>query len=292
MGKSNRPQFDADTEAHLEGIRVQAYRVLWGQLSQIAIPLSANYFPSEQRDRHSAPPAKTPKAVLVYLRSYARTLYFAEGTLYQQQPGIEAMLQGLKRRIVAMMMEVVAGVEKSVRDRGVSIANHGLTEHEMRKAASDEVQTLIRARLNPPEMVDRPPLPPEVQRQMHTHPLRTLSREDDLRRSGVDLESTSPLLQEVVALALGSAKTSLPTPKEGQNFCEELDRLLREARTTPEGIAEKIDVDPTTVYRHKSGKFSPNRTTVGKYERALSGILGYEVKLPMPVKRHKETKRQ
>jgi hypothetical protein len=105
-------------------------------------------------------------AVLMYLRSYAKTLYFAEGNLYQQQPNLEAMLQGLKRRIVVSMMKIVSDVEKSVRAQGVCLANHGLTEREMRKAVADEVETQIRARLDTPKIVDAPPLPPQVVAQM------------------------------------------------------------------------------------------------------------------------------
>jgi hypothetical protein len=95
-----------------------------------------------------------------------------------------------------------------------------------------------------------------------------------------------------MAPAGSNAENRLAPPNAEQSFGEELDRFLRLARTTPERIAEMIDVDPTTVYRHKSGKSSPNRTTIAKYEKALSSILEYKVNLPMPVKCHKERKRQ
>src|SRR6185437_4284973 len=76
-------------------------------------------------------------------------------------------------------------------------------------------------------------------------------------------------------------KPVLPSP----TIAQELKRLLNEARTRPEDIAEDAGIDPRTVYRHLSGDSVPSLRNTGAYERAISKRLKRDVKLPVPVKR-------
>lgn len=60
-------------------------------------------------------------------------------------------------------------------------------------------------------------------------------------------------------------------------FGVELKRLLEEARTRPEDIAEEVGIQPRNVYRHLAGETSPSIANVGRYERALSKRIGRKV---------------
>lgn len=226
------------------------------------------------------PPKQAPKFYLI-LSNYSTEFFYLEARKYPRYPpnqNFRNWLINLAQRVEDHVIGVVVDMEASDPERDFSY--HGVDQDEMRK--------IIRQRLEK-EMKDHFPVEFSRSSQLPLRPRRMTPEE--LRKIGIDPDNTSPLLQAVIAQA-NSNESPPALPKGEPGFGDELDRLLRLSRTTPERIAEMIEVDPTTVYRHKSGKFSPTRTTVGKYEKALSGIFGHEVKLPTPVKRQKQIKCQ
>jgi hypothetical protein len=79
----------------------------------------------------------------------------------------------------------------------------------------------------------------------------------------------------------------VPAPSE---FASELKKRMIEARLTAEALADKVNIDCRTVYRHLSGAMSPSPTTLGVYEAVLSRLLKQTITLPTPVRRQKSTK--
>jgi hypothetical protein len=81
-------------------------------------------------------------------------------------------------------------------------------------------------------------------------------------------------------------KENAPTPV----LATELARLLIEARHTPESIADIVDINWRTVYRHKKGELQPSLKNVAAYEKALTKLLNRKITLPTPVRRQNATK--
>jgi hypothetical protein len=110
--------------------------------------------------------------------------------------------------------------------------------------------------------------------------------------------ASSPLLAMVAETAREGPKTQalaqisikpgaeIPDP----DFAAELAKLLIEARWTPENVAEEINIDWRTVYRHRKGEIFPSLKTVWAYEEALSKRLNRKIKLPVPEKHQNASK--
>lgn len=86
----------------------------------------------------------------MYVRSYARSLYLAEGHLYQDGPHVEGQLRRLADRIIDRIGATIADIEESGVERSVSLAHHGLSTEQMLRAARNEVDEWIEKRLPPP----------------------------------------------------------------------------------------------------------------------------------------------
>lgn len=71
-------------------------------------------------------------------------------------------------------------------------------------------------------------------------------------------------------------------PGKPSSFGDRLRALIDEARVTPEGIAEAIDINHRTAYRHLSGQSRPRTKQIGAYEEYLSKRLKRIVKLDSP----------
>jgi hypothetical protein len=151
MSDSDRPRFDVGTESHIEAIKNQADTLLWGQLEQFLSPTSAKERTLRQQYPASFNPPlpKKPMLLLSVITSYARTLYFAEENLYEQGPQVELWLRKLAEHIVERAMNIVASVEEAVREVQLTLQYHGLTSAQMREAAFDELNALIKKRLSP-----------------------------------------------------------------------------------------------------------------------------------------------
>jgi hypothetical protein len=225
------------------------------------------------------PDPKRPNELQMCIRFYARTLYIAEGHHYQNDPNIERQLRKLAHRIVQRIAATIASVELAGKVRSVSLAHHGLTDDQMREAAFDELNKLISSRLNPKPTPSSPPPPLELRERLA------------YTASGVDIASGSPLL--IMAAAAGRAQ-QIETPKENPPapvFAVELERLLIEARLTPESIADVVGINWRTVYRHRNGEFQPSLKNVGAYEKALTKLLNRKITLPTPVRRQNASKK-
>jgi len=308
MDNSERPRLSIDIEAHIEEAQSQADTRLREALQKFLGPT-----PSRQERirlqypmRLYSPPARKPKLLLSVFAFYARELHIAEGHHYQQYPRLEIWLRKLTERIIERAMGIVVNVEQFGDGHELSLWYHGATIEEMRQTIFDEVEPLIRGRITPAP--PSPPPPPEVQRQMA-----------DYAASGVDITRGSPLLQMAMAThraatrrarqhvisPLPSPQSARPqvfapvppqieTPKENTpalQFAAELERLLKEARWTPEAIADEMDIDWRTVYRHRKGDAQPTLKTIWAYEEAFTKRLKRKITLPTPVKRQNVIKK-
>jgi hypothetical protein len=165
---SARPSLDLETLYQIDLVQNQADAWLRGQLTQLLVPVPA----PEQRLRMAHPAQysvlrpRNPMQLCSCIVDYARELYFAEGNHYPPDPQLEVWLQKLGERIVERAVAIVAGVDEAGRETAISLEHHGVTEEQMRAAASNEVERLIRTRIAPPPL----PPPPAVQDPMPSPP--------------------------------------------------------------------------------------------------------------------------
>jgi len=68
-----------------------------------------------------------------------------------------------------------------------------------------------------------------------------------------------------------------PATQHSESTGQQLDQLRQECRWTVEELAEKVERDVTTVYRHISGVMNPSLRTIGAYERVFSKKLQKQV---------------
>ncbi|MGB2635016.1 MAG: helix-turn-helix transcriptional regulator, partial [Candidatus Acidiferrum sp.] len=57
-------------------------------------------------------------------------------------------------------------------------------------------------------------------------------------------------------------------------IAKQIDRLREESRLTVEEVAEALDVDPRSVYRHLSGQANPRSRQIAAYEELCSDLTG------------------
>lgn len=278
VDESEKPNLSLGDLAYITEQRYQADQAAWEVLRPLLKPKKW-----DETTRFNGPrPPKRASEFYLILSNYSTEVFFIEANRYPRyppNPHSRNWLVNLTQRTEDHVIKVVEDIEGVDPEKDFSY--HGVTQDEMRNT--------IRHRLEK-EMKDH--FPTEFPR-VSAPPLRPPRKPtpDELRRIGIDPANMSPLLHEVIEQQTNVAVSSASPPKT-PSFGEELDRFLNEARKSAEWIAEKIGVDPTTVYRHKSGKLSPTRTRVGEYERVLSGVLGYDVKLPTPARRRGKRKRQ
>ncbi|HEV2485110.1 MAG TPA: helix-turn-helix transcriptional regulator [Terracidiphilus sp.] len=276
MDDRDKPNLSLGDLASITDEHYLADRSAWDALRPL---LKSKGWSETTRFNGPRPPKETAKFYLI-LSNYSTEVFFLEARMYPRyppNPNFRTWILKLAQRVEDHVIGVVKDIETSDSEKDFSF--HSVSEDQMRKTIQERLEKEIKDHFSV-----------EFPRSGHLLPrIRRVSQEE-LRKSGIDPESTMPLLREAMKQMADVAPAT--PPKDKQSFSEELDRLLRAARTSPESIAEMIDVDPTTVYRHKSGKISPTLATVSKYEQVLSGILEYKVQLPTPAKRQKSKRRQ
>ena len=68
-----------------------------------------------------------------------------------------------------------------------------------------------------------------------------------------------------------------PESQKAETVGEQIDSLRAECRYTVEELAEKLGIQPRSVYRHLSGEAIPRKPHLGAYERVFSERLGRKV---------------
>jgi DNA-binding XRE family transcriptional regulator len=64
-----------------------------------------------------------------------------------------------------------------------------------------------------------------------------------------------------------------------ETIAAQIERLRAECRLTVEDLAEALDVEPRSVYRHLSGKTIPRKKQTAAYEKLFSKHLGKQTRL-------------
>jgi hypothetical protein len=167
VSDSERPIFAPHIDAQIEAAQNQIDSHFWQHLRmfQILNPLAARV------NHPDLPPAPLrPKALRMTIIEYARSLYLAEGNLYQDGPQIRMWLEHLAARIVERIMQAVEQLEDAGKERHVSLKHHGFTYEQMHDGAVKELVSLISNRLTPAPPADRPPMAPQVRAQMEAKP--------------------------------------------------------------------------------------------------------------------------
>lgn len=65
----------------------------------------------------------------------------------------------------------------------------------------------------------------------------------------------------------------LPAAPPRESVAEQLERLRDECRLTVDELADKLDIEPRSVYRHLAGTSAPRLKQIGAYERVFAEIL-------------------
>jgi hypothetical protein len=266
MANSDRPVFAPEVEFQIEQIQNQADLIAWQQLQALQVPtpiaqkmMRAAYPPQES----GPPPRKKPNEIRMHIRSYARMLYVAEANLYQDGPDIKEQLMNLAARIIERIEATIADVEELGIKRSVSLAHHGLSSEQMRKAALGAVSEWIEKRLTHAPTPDRPPLPPHVQAQMTAGPQADAKQASAYAASGVDIASGSPLM--IMAATAGRRAHLQPSNVQsgkriGRSIHSEKAAQRMEAYIQDKGITQTqfsvaVNADTKTLYRfRRTGK--------------------------------------
>lgn len=276
MDDNDRPNLSLGDLAYITEQHYQADQAAWEALRPLLKPKE---WDETTRFKGPRPPKRASEFYLI-LSNYSTEVFFLEANRYPRyppNPHSRNWLINLARRVEDHVIGVVADIESSDYEKDFSY--HGVAEGEMRRT--------IRQRLEG-EMKDHFPIEfPRVSTPPPCSPKKPTPEE--LRKIGIDPENMSPLLQDVIKQQTSGAVSPSP-PKHEQNFSKALDQLLRDKNIRPEELADKMEIEWSTVYRHISGKHSPNRDTLKRYTEALTGILGYPVSLPTPAKRQRAKK--
>jgi len=196
MPKSNRPRFDLNAEAHIEAVQNQADNVLWADLTQwlCSTPTSRHSRSSNPLlNALSPPPAPRPAFLLSRITSYARTLYVAEGDLYEQSAQTETWLRKLAQRIVRRALDTVTAVERHGNQADLTLKYHGLTDARIRKAVSDVLNDLIDKRMTP---ALQPINPPETISPSRPKVFAPMPSEGPTEKSPIRKAVVEPILEE------------------------------------------------------------------------------------------------
>lgn len=108
-------------------------------------------------------------------------------------------------------------------------------------------------------------------------------------------ETLNAHLEERKALKKKSAaKPPQKTPQTptSKPIGTQIDDLRKECRLTVEELADALDVDPRSVYRHLSGKADPRSRHLAAYEKLFSQKLGNPIRLNTSGKSQTSGKRQ
>lgn len=74
-------------------------------------------------------------------------------------------------------------------------------------------------------------------------------------------------------------KSMPPTASQEQSIAAQLQQLNDECQMTVEELAEGIDIEPRSVYRHLSGEATPRKRHLVAYEKIFSEKLKRQVRL-------------
>ncbi len=173
MRKADRPTLALHVAAGLESAQIQIDENFWQILTQLQVPTTYAQVVEERSNRFSratglpAPPHPKRSAILqMTLVDYARSLFIAEGNLYEHGPQLRRWLTELKHQVIRRVMKAVAEMEEASKKQRLSFEHHGVTPAAMRAVMADSLNALIDDRLAPWQPLGPLPPPPEVQLQM------------------------------------------------------------------------------------------------------------------------------
>jgi hypothetical protein len=262
MDDKEKPDLPLYDQTTITEERYNADREAWQAFREILRPKKWN---ESTRFDGPRPPKETAKFYL-YLSNYSNELFFLEANRYPQYPPNP----NSRNWLINLAQRVEDHAIRAIRDLAASNPEKDFSYHNV---AEDEMRRTIQQRLAK-EMKDHFPI--EFPRPTPVPP----------RAPG-----SNAVTPETIARARGQ-NVARPAPTAGESFGKALDDILRENNIRPEALAERMEIEWSTVYRHISGKHWPNRDSLKRYAEALSGILGYSVKLPTPPKRQRSKKPQ
>lgn len=210
-------------------------------------------------------PPQTPEQLLAYLRAYAAELFKTEADSYQEFVNAgpyPAWIGALEERMLRRVLKAVERIESA--DPNLTLGFHGLDPHR--------IENELRGTLW------------EV-----ANPYRWSVPGADVSARLIDAaqESTRKLTKTVEAAAAVAPEDKKLT------IAEQIRALQDESNVTAQVLADALEIDPRSVFRHLAGEAIPRGGHIAAYESLFSEKLGRKVTIKTSPKRHKKViKRQ
>jgi DNA-binding XRE family transcriptional regulator len=206
------------------------------------------------------PLPKTPMNLLGELQAYASMLFKREADQYgefRRNPNYAAWLGFVEQRVIARVLRTIAAIEEA--SRPATLGYHGLTDDEIMEGLGKVLFEVRNSYLWTVPASE----PPQVS-------ILTIDATEVGRKPSAGISSPT---RETADFA------RIPT------MGEQLKALREEGRLTAEELAEKINVEPRSVYRHLNGSTMPRPRQIAAYEAFFSKRLGRAIRFKTSVER-------
>jgi gas vesicle protein len=249
-----------------EQIEVELHRVdktYWDQLSTFQMPTTTVMGILIGAKSGPLPP-KRPLELSMWIGLYAQSLFDVEASKYPPlDPNFCHWLIQLAIRLEERVMRRIGEIEKD--NLFNSLSYHGLTGEHMREVARKALQ-----------------------QKMQKWPQSKQQSQDAIE------PAQKPRAAELWSESRAHTRKEFAEPLQakGKSISEQLKSLQSECRMTAEEIAEPIQIEPRSVYRHLSGDTMPRRRQIAAYEKLFSERTGRAIRIDASASDRNVSKRQ
>jgi hypothetical protein len=178
MGTPDRPPLTLEQQVGIEtaqqGVDERFWQFLWS--FQALLPHAQEEY-NPRLNRLNPPIPKEPAKFQLVVSEYAKNLFMIESGMYSADaPELKEWLEGLGERIVERISNTLDDIEGKGYYQSRSFAHHDVGPEQLLATMRETIRKLIEKQLQ--GWISRPPLPPEVMRQMHGEPHRGAIRAD------------------------------------------------------------------------------------------------------------------
>ncbi len=253
MSDSAKPPLDPIVQEQISLLLHKIEEKYWAILCAMRVP---RFIPASQ-----PVPPQTPEQLLAYLRSYAAELFKIEADSYHEFVNAgpyPAWIGALEERILKRVLKAVEKIESA--DPNLILGFHGLAPHRMENELRGTLWEVA-------------------------NPYRWSVPGADVAARLIDAahKSTRKLTQAV------QPPTPIPAEDRKPSIAEQIRTLQDECNLTAQVLADALEIDPRSVFRHLAGEAVPRRGHIAAYERLFSEKLGRTVRIKTSVKRHKKS---
>jgi DNA-binding XRE family transcriptional regulator len=237
----------------LDPITYEQIRELLYKVDQRLWPMIADFRVPRFIPLSTPVPPQRPLQLIRNLQSYASMLFKTEADQYEQfrdDGRYPAWLRGLGERVLARVLEAFERIEQG--DANFTLSYHGIAHPTMISELRKILGDLV---------------------YLYTW-------KDSAERTPAESFAPNP------TLAVGKEEAS----DNGEPIAAQIKRLQAECDITAADMAEALEVDERSIYRHLAGKAKPRRKQIKAYEKLFSKLLQRSVTLRTSAKRHRNVR--